>query len=625
VSLRPVTARRLLLAALTACATVAPAAIAAGQPLPSTPVPSLPLLHSVRGSDPRIADAGGRQVLLRGVDVDALGDYYQQYAQYPAVEPLRANDYREMAGLGFNVVRLVLSWSSLEPTPGAFNLAYVAEIRRAVGWAATNGIYTVLDMHQDAWGIGAAGPPGGRCPPGFSEAVGFDGAPQWATITDGLTPCALGGVRELSPADEAAWQNFYDNDKAIQTQLIDTWARLAGAFAADPAVAGYDLLNEPNPGLTLGEATGALGGYYSQALSAIRAAESAAPGGLHHIAFFEPGVEWSLLGTTLAPQGAFTADPDVVFAPHLYSGSLAVSSVDQGFTFAQSAARSYGTTVWSGEYGWYGDPAQNETDIAEFARQQDAHLWGGAWWQWQQACGSPSSIGSYGGAPPTVTNSLVRITCAPGPIDPGPLPSTSALAIPASTERIVARATVHAAPGVIGSLKSDPATGAFAVSGTAPLAGGDCELQAWIPGSGQPHFTSAGVTAPSAIRVRGGYAVTGCARGPYTLSLSGRSAPGLSCAAALRVSGGIVLRGGRRLKLRLRERAAAESPCAGTVLLRGGGSARFDISPGTGRWVILRTRRRLAHPRVVVMLSGEDVDANAFALRRSLRALDGTR
>jgi endoglycosylceramidase len=96
-------------------------------------------------------------------------------------------------------VRLIVHWSALEPQPGAFDAAYVARIHQAVDWARKHDLYVVLDMHQDAWGKFIASPPGVVCPPGFNPAIGWDGAPQWATITDGMSTCRA-VIREVSPA-----------------------------------------------------------------------------------------------------------------------------------------------------------------------------------------------------------------------------------------------------------------------------------------------------------------------------------------------------------------------------------------------------------------------------------------
>jgi endoglycosylceramidase len=41
----------------------------------------LPRLHAARGSDPAILTSDGRQVLLRGVNVNQLGDYLAHSAR----------------------------------------------------------------------------------------------------------------------------------------------------------------------------------------------------------------------------------------------------------------------------------------------------------------------------------------------------------------------------------------------------------------------------------------------------------------------------------------------------------------------------------------------------------------
>jgi hypothetical protein len=44
---------------------------------PSSRAPKLLALHATRGDQPAIIDAPGRQVILRGVKLNSLGDYYQ--------------------------------------------------------------------------------------------------------------------------------------------------------------------------------------------------------------------------------------------------------------------------------------------------------------------------------------------------------------------------------------------------------------------------------------------------------------------------------------------------------------------------------------------------------------------
>jgi endoglycosylceramidase len=146
-------------------------------------VPGLLALTVGQDGGARIIDVSGRQVLLRGMNVNQLVDYYAQDPALPTVQPLSEADFADMARLGFNVVRLGMSWSRLEPSPGTFDDGYLGQIRQAVGWASRHGLYTVLDMHQDAWSKFVASPPGVVCPPGSGRRSGGmappPGRPCW--------------------------------------------------------------------------------------------------------------------------------------------------------------------------------------------------------------------------------------------------------------------------------------------------------------------------------------------------------------------------------------------------------------------------------------------------------------
>ncbi|MGZ4695755.1 MAG: cellulase family glycosylhydrolase, partial [Acidimicrobiales bacterium] len=194
-------------------------------------------LHATRGTDARVLDDQGRQVLLRGVNLNVLGDYYQANPDYPTVIPATDADWAEMQSHGFDVVRLLISWSSLEPTRGAVDHDYLQRIHDAVDEARAHDIYVVLDMHQDAYGKFSPTPSGTTCPDGSKPSIGWDGAPEWATVTDGADTCAAAGVRELSPAVMRAFENFYLDTDGIQGELVKTWAAVAQEFASDPTVA----------------------------------------------------------------------------------------------------------------------------------------------------------------------------------------------------------------------------------------------------------------------------------------------------------------------------------------------------------------------------------------------------
>lgn len=486
----------------------------------ASPASALPRLGTERGDEARIIDSRGREVLLRGVNVNQLGDYFQEDPALEPAFPLRRRDFARIDRLGFNVIRLVVSWSALEPEPGAFDRRYVRRIRRAVRRARRRGIYVVLDMHQDAWGKYVATPEGESCPPGLGPAVGWDGAPDWATITDGATTCRAADTRELSFAVSRAFDNFYADRAGIQGRLVATWARLAEEFAANPAIAGYDLINEPHPGTTPGPTqTALLGEYYSRAVEAIRAAEARRQGGFPHIVFFEPSVIWSGFSGDGLPTGRFTADENIVFAPHLYSESITVPqrlgieavSIEEGFDLAEQAADSYGVPLWSGEWGFFAeDPASDIDRYSRYAAAEDEHLVGGAVWVWRETCGDPHNFSAPGAEPYPWVGNVNRYAC----------PENRARRLVRARIRVLSRSYPRAAPGWLTELRSDPASGRFELSGYDPRRAGGCGLRVWVPGArGTRRLRVRGksVRRIAARRLPGGWLVRGCAHGAYEL------------------------------------------------------------------------------------------------------------
>ena len=450
-------------------------------------------------ADRKIVDADGNEVLLRGVNVNQLEDYYQKFPDKAVNRPLAEADFAGMERMGFNVIRLALSWSALEPQPGKYDQAYLARISWAVETAAKHGLRTVIDMHQDAWGKGVQAAPGATCANG-SPMHGWDGAPTWADRFDNAPKCEFTG-RDIAPAVARAFTNFYQDRDGIQTRLVATWGMLAERFANEPMVAGYDLLNEPGFGEAPPVTSGVLlGRYYDRAIKAIRAGEK---GGFPHLVFFEPSVLWSGLGFEVSVPKDFTDDRLIVFAPHLYAESITIdqgtgitiTSLERGFDVASRAAAYYGAGLWSGEWGWFGDPAKSL--IGRYADQEDKHRIGGAFWVWKQSCGDAHA----GGGEKTGGNLMIE-DCATGADLPSPPEYVAELSRPYP----------RSAPGRLTTLTSDPA------SLTAAGDGAGCGLDVWFPGDARPVTESTGLTGVATRQVPGGWRITGCAQGAYTLT-----------------------------------------------------------------------------------------------------------
>lgn len=452
--------------------------------------PELPALTAVRGDRPAIVDDQGRQVTLRGVNLNSLAEYAQANDELAPTLPVTDDDWDAMAAEGFSVVRLLVSWSRLEPERGRVDAGYVDEIRDAVDDAASRGMYTVLDMHQDAWGPHVATPEGVACAAGLEPAIGWDGAPRWATPEAGANSCR-GGGREDSDLVREAWRRFYADEDGVRSSLVAVWEHLAAELSAEPGVAGYDLLNEP--GNAPGDATATADGlarYYREAIAAVREGEQAAGTGGPKPVFFE----YSVTGSPVPPD--FSDDPALVFAPHVYGGSIAPLTVEQNWAYVDSLAGGYRTALWVGEYGWFGDPADDLPEVRTFGQQEDQHLAGSAWWQWRQACGDPHSVGSPGGTPAAVIVEYRNNGC-PGDRD---------LGVVDEWHEVVARPYPRAAPGRLASVESDGAGRTLALTADGAEPGATLDL--WVPGDDEPRVTGEGIAAVEARAVAGGWRVT---------------------------------------------------------------------------------------------------------------------
>lgn len=182
--------------------------------------------------DGSFVDAAGRQVILHGINVGEKSKA-KNYLSWHGPEQFAA-----MRHWGFNCIRLLIIWDGLEPEPGRYDDAYLSGVDKRIAWAKQNGIYVLLDMHQDL----------------YSAKFGADGAPLWATLDDGKPHVSKGGVWSnaylTSKAVQAAFDNFWANTPGpdgvgIQDRFALAWQHVAKRYANENAVLGYDILNEP--------------------------------------------------------------------------------------------------------------------------------------------------------------------------------------------------------------------------------------------------------------------------------------------------------------------------------------------------------------------------------------------
>ena len=333
-----------------------------------------------------------------------------------------------------------------------------------------------------------------------TRATHFDGAPR----------CSFTG-RDISPAGDRAFEHFYFDTDGVQQAFVRTWGELAGEFADEPAVAGFDLLNEPGFGETAPVTTSLkLGEFSDAAIDAIR--EAGAP----QIVFVEPSILWSGLGIDSGPSLGFTDDPNVVFSPHLYAESITMDrslgiptivSTERQFELAQRVADEHGMPMWSGEYGYWGDMESRVSRLERYAAEEDRRMQGSAYWVWKQACGDPQNgIGEFG-------NALVPEDCATGEDAPRPEQLLG----------ILSRAYPQAAPGTLTSLTAGVAgDDGERMSLTGVVDEPTCGLVVWVPGDAEPTIAdSSGLTRVEVEEQPGGWRVTACADGAYALATDG--------------------------------------------------------------------------------------------------------
>ena len=468
-------------------------------------------------ADRRIVDSAGRDVLLRGANVNSLGEYWQGV---PSIDPTIAvtnADWDHMASRGFSVVRLLITWSRVEPTRDVIDQGYLDEVEAAVDAAAERGIYTVIDMHQDAYSAFISTTDPASCPPGTSPAKGWDGAPAWASLTDGLSTCLTTGERNSSPAVNRAWNNFYDNVDGIRDEFAEAWGAVAARFAGRPEVAGYDLLNEPENPRAAADLLPIYNDFLADVVVAIRAAESAAP--FDHIVFVEPA-----LPAADPSRGLVIPDPSVLpggttnvsASVHNYAESIGIPGVPltiEGLNdIIEGLTESLGVPNWGGEYGFWDTSDETLAKARRYAADEDRRAWGGAWWQWRQSCGDPHAVSWSGDqvVAPGGTSVHLNLLGCPANQDLGPNDAFL---------DILGRGYPRATPGRFVELRSDPETGLMKVKATVTEPGG--ELVVWTPTTADPEHqvASIGLTDIVEHEVAGGRLITAtvASAGTYVL------------------------------------------------------------------------------------------------------------
>jgi endoglycosylceramidase len=181
----------------------------------------------------KFCDAQGRQVILNGINlVDKDPSDGFNLAGGPGL-------FGQLRAWGFNCVRLGIVWAGVEPEPGKFDQAYLAKVDQCVRLASQQGLFVILEMHQDLYGMTFG-----------------NGAPVWATLDESKEHdkgTIWSDAYYLSSAVQTAFTNFWNNKpapdgKGLQDHYVAMWQHVAGRYAKEPRVLGYDIMNDPYMG-----------------------------------------------------------------------------------------------------------------------------------------------------------------------------------------------------------------------------------------------------------------------------------------------------------------------------------------------------------------------------------------
>ena len=228
-------------------------------------------------------------------------------------------DIHRIKAAGFDSVRIPLHYKlfSSDDAEG-FRL-----LDRVIGWCKAEGLLVVIDLHA-----------------------------------------APGGQTGANIDDSNGWPWLY-TDASAQEQTIDLWRRIAHRYRDEPAVLGYDLLNEPLPHFpAMRQFDAKLEPLYKRFTAAIRAEDP------HH-AIILGGAKWDSDFTVFGPP----FDPNLIYQLHVYWAPPVQATVQKYVDFRASNH----VPVWLGESG------ENKDDwIAQFARLLEANNIGWCFWPYKK-------------------------------------------------------------------------------------------------------------------------------------------------------------------------------------------------------------------------------------------------
>lgn len=341
-----------------------------------------------------IRDEAGRVVLLRGANYSGL-EFGNFIGRRNGPEE---SDFAQMASWGFNVIRLPIAWSFIEPQPNQYDEDYLAEqVDRVIDFAGRHSILVVLEMHQFQWS------------PCFTNG---NGAPAWTCNGRGY-PDGIAGYGQ-------AGCDFFLGAKApdgrtLMDHFVDVWRLVARRYAGDRRVAGFDFFNEP-----IAFCFPSDGGFEREALNPFyrRLRAAVEEEGAAQTFFYSPPISRNLM----VPLAAEPMGPNVVYAPHLYTQTFGLpqlkydgdaSTITADYELAASEAATIGGPLFCAEFGGNtaeqdGFLAATELFLRDSLAEQDRRLIGGSVWAYFPSDNTFSVVDAEGNEKGQLVDILAR-------------------------------------------------------------------------------------------------------------------------------------------------------------------------------------------------------------------------
>ncbi len=194
---------------------------------------------TLRVDGERLIDGDGREVILRGFCAgqrSKLPPFYP-FDPVPDFDTALEKFADTTCSLGFNVIRLLIIWEAVEPERGRYDEDYLANYEKIVNAFARRGVRVIVDSHQDV----------------ASRKFCGDGLPGWALAEryqdkQDKINCRLWEINYLTPKVLTSFDRLWSDKDGIQERYVAMFEMLARRFKDQPAVIGFEPVNEPPPG-----------------------------------------------------------------------------------------------------------------------------------------------------------------------------------------------------------------------------------------------------------------------------------------------------------------------------------------------------------------------------------------